>query len=99
MFRFILEFLALLMFFAVARAVIAAAGRLFTGGMHAPPPTSPTHQGSSRDAMMQSSGELRKDPVCGTFVPISTSLKRVVNGEMVYFCSADCRDRFAVTSR
>jgi YHS domain-containing protein len=99
MFRFILEFLALLMFFAVARAVIAAAGRLFTGGMPAPPSASPTHQGSSRDATMQSAGELRKDPVCGTFVPISTSLKRMVNGEAVYFCSTDCRDRFAVTSR
>jgi len=45
--------------------------------------------------MLHSAGELRKDPVCGTFVPVATSLKRAVKGETVYFCSAACRDRFA----
>ena len=94
MFRSILEFLALLMFFAVARAVIGAAGRLFTGGMQAPS-ANQTPPRSAQDTVLQSAGELRKDPVCGTFVPISTSLKRVVNGETVYFCSADCQKRFA----
>ena len=94
MFRSILEFLALLMFFAVARAVIAAVGRLFTVGMQPPPPQSQGQPNGSRDAMLQSAGELRKDPVCGTFVPVSTSLKRVVNGETVYFCSPDCRSKF-----
>ena len=93
MFRSILEFLALLMFFAVARAVIGAASRLFMGGMQqAPPP--PQGQGRARDSVLQSAGELRKDPVCGTFVPIATSLKKVVKGEAVYFCSSECRDRF-----
>ncbi len=38
--------------------------------------------------------ELRKDPVCGTFIPIDSSLQQKVNGEIVYFCSAGCRDRF-----
>ncbi len=38
--------------------------------------------------------ELRKDPVCGTFIPIDSSLHKTVNGELVYFCSVDCRDRF-----
>jgi YHS domain-containing protein len=90
-----LEFLALLMFFAVARAVIGAAGRLFMGGGTQGPPPGQPRTGGTQDAMLQSAGELRKDPVCGTFVPVSTSLKRVVNGETVYFCSADCRDRFA----
>jgi YHS domain-containing protein len=83
------------MFFAVARAVISAAGRLFTGGMQAPPTANQGPPRSAQDAVLQSAGELRKDPVCGTFVPISTSLKRVVNGETVYFCSTDCRERFA----
>ncbi len=94
MFRSILEFLALLMFFAVARAVIGAMGRLFTGGVQSAPPTGKVRSSAARDSGMESAGELRKDPVCGTFVPIATSLRRVVNGEAVYFCSADCRDRF-----
>jgi YHS domain-containing protein len=98
MFRSILEFLALLMFFAVARAVIGAAGRLFMGGMQPPPPDQSPPRGS-QDSLLQSAGELRKDPVCGTFVPVATSLKRIVNGEAVYFCSADCMGRFKISSK
>jgi YHS domain-containing protein len=94
MFRSILEFLALLMFFAVARAIIGAAGRLFTGGAQVPPAGQAPPTRGARDAVLQSAGELRKDPVCGTFVPVGTSLKRVVGGETIYFCSAECRDKF-----
>ncbi len=98
MFRAILEFLALLMFFAVARAAIGALGRMFTGSMQSPPPQG-RPQTKASDAVLQSAGELRKDPVCGTFVPVATSLKLVVNGETLYFCSAACRDRFPVSAK
>ena len=40
------------------------------------------------------SGELRKDPVCGTFVPAATSLKKTVRGEVIHFCSSACRDKY-----
>lgn len=40
-------------------------------------------------------GELKKDPVCGTFVPASTAFHKVVQGQPQYFCSAECRDKFA----
>jgi YHS domain-containing protein len=102
MFRAIIEFLALLAFFAVARAVISAAFRLFNtqagsyGAQDTGPRAMPREQA---EGSLQSAGELRKDPVCGTFVPVSTSLKRVVDGETVYFCSADCRDRYCVTAK
>jgi YHS domain-containing protein len=98
MFRAILEFFALLMFFAVARAAIGALGRMFTGAMQAPPPPGPGQTRAS-EAILQSAGELRQDPVCGTFVPVATSLNRVVNGETLYFCSAACRDRFAFSAK
>ena len=39
-------------------------------------------------------GELRKDPVCGTFVSTATSLKKTVRGEVVHFCSSACRDKY-----
>ncbi len=39
---------------------------------------------------------LRQDPVCGTYVAIDASLKRIVNGQVVHFCSAECRDKFRV---
>ena len=37
---------------------------------------------------------LQQDPVCGTYVAVDASLKRVVNGKVVHFCSEECRDRF-----
>ena len=40
-------------------------------------------------------GELKRDPVCGTFVPAATSVKKSVQGETIHFCSTACRDRFA----
>jgi YHS domain-containing protein len=87
MFRSILEFLALLMFFAVARAAIGALGRLFAG-----PPQEPSQR--TAESSLQTASELKRDPVCGTYVPTTTALKKTVKGETVYFCSTDCRDKF-----
>ncbi|HUI81785.1 MAG TPA: hypothetical protein VLY24_27875 [Bryobacteraceae bacterium] len=39
-------------------------------------------------------GELKKDPVCGTYVSTATSLSRTVNGSVFYFCSKECCDRY-----
>ena len=39
-------------------------------------------------------GELKKDPVCGTYVSTSVGLTRKMKGETVYFCSKECRDKF-----
>ena len=39
-------------------------------------------------------GELKKDPVCGTYVSAALSVTRSVNGEMVHFCSKECRDKY-----
>ena len=39
-------------------------------------------------------GELRKDPVCGTYVSVLAGVREKVKGETVYFCSTDCRDRY-----
>ena len=40
------------------------------------------------------SGELKRDPVCGTFVPASTTFRKTVNGQPYHFCSAECRDKY-----
>jgi len=37
---------------------------------------------------------LHQDPVCGTYVAPDTSLKRIIDGKVVHFCSAECRDRY-----
>jgi YHS domain-containing protein len=38
--------------------------------------------------------ELKKDPVCGTYVSAATGVSRTVQGHMIYFCSKECRDKF-----
>ena len=37
---------------------------------------------------------LQQDPVCGTYVAVETSLKRICHGKVVHFCSPECRDRY-----
>ena len=39
-------------------------------------------------------GELKKDPVCGTYVSTGASVKRTVDGEVLHFCSKECRDKY-----
>lgn len=39
-------------------------------------------------------GELKKDPVCGTYVSTVGSVSQKVNGQVVYFCSTECRDKY-----
>ena len=41
-------------------------------------------------------GALKRDPVCGTYVPEENSVRKVVNGEVLYFCSPECRDKYSV---
>jgi len=43
-------------------------------------------------------GELKRDPVCGTYIATSTSLKHAAGAETVYFCSAACRDKFLASA-
>jgi YHS domain-containing protein len=57
----------------------------------APPPTSGPRPAPPPISV---GGELKKDPVCGTYVSTVGSVSRKVNGQLVYFCSAECRDKY-----
>ncbi len=37
---------------------------------------------------------LHKDPVCGTYVAADTSLKQIIDGRVLHFCSGKCRDLY-----
>ena len=43
---------------------------------------------------MPKATELKKDPVCGTYVSAASGFTRTVNGQVICFCSQECRDRF-----
>jgi YHS domain-containing protein len=38
--------------------------------------------------------ELKKDPVCGAYVSAATSVSRSIKGQLIYFCSDECRDKY-----
>ena len=54
----------------------------------------PTEADRSKSPKQQLDGELKRDPVCGTFVASTASVKKTVGGEVLHFCSADCRDKY-----
>jgi YHS domain-containing protein len=83
--RFLLPLFLLFLVRAVLRSIFATARS-----------SSPTPSKPQQPPTVSTGGELKKDPVCGTYVSTSGSLSRSVNGQLVYFCSAQCRDKYRV---
>lgn len=77
--------------FALLRTIISAVSKAVggsaAGSVNRPAP-------APRRDDFPAGGELKRDPVCGTFVPVSGSLHKNVNGVPQYFCSQNCFDRF-----
>ena len=90
MFRFILELVVFLIAVSVLKSVLRAVQGFFAGTSSASRPIPRQQQTASREGATV----LQQDPVCGTYVAIDTSLKKVVNGKVLHFCSPECRDRW-----
>lgn len=94
MFRLVFELLIGVLLFTVIRAVAGFFIRSFraAAGSNAQPQT-------KQPGSLPLTGELKRDPVCGTYTVAGTSLQQTVNGETHYFCSARCRDEFLAAAR
>lgn len=91
MFRGILYLIVAVVFISLLRSVIGIVMKGFAEAFH----TSAGASGSTpRRPSVPAGGELKKDPVCGTFISTATALHRQVGRETYYFCSAACRDKF-----
>ncbi len=88
MLRFIFLILTAILLISVIRSVAGVLLKLVAGFLKSPPAV---HRPDSVPAV----GELRKDPVCGIYVSTATTLKKTLKGETFYFCSPECRDKFA----
>jgi len=87
--RFI-QFIAWLIVFLVARSLISGVVRAFKdASAAATTPPAPQAPGELRSA-----GELRKDPVCETYISVPSPWAKLVKEQTVYFCSKECRDRY-----
>jgi YHS domain-containing protein len=82
--RIVLPLLLFLLLRSVLKGIFGAAG------------AQPARRGRPASEPVEAGGELKKDPVCGTYVSVATSLTRKVGGEVLHFCSAECRDKYHV---
>jgi YHS domain-containing protein len=85
--RLLLYPLLAVLLITLLRYVIGIVGRTFSEFV-LPPRTKAATGGA------QPAGELKRDPVCGTYVAVIASVKKTVGGEVIHFCSATCRDRY-----
>jgi YHS domain-containing protein len=58
-----------------------------------------TNQGTGPGPSQQIplTGELKKDPVCGTYIAAATAIKEKVGGQTFHFCSQGCRDKYVAS--
>jgi len=42
-------------------------------------------------------GRMEKDPICGTYVDVATSVHGVFRGETKHFCSQECLNKYKQT--
>lgn len=91
MIRFVVILLASILLITVVRAIVGVIMKGFADLVKGPDAAPPA--GTAKRAEVPTGGELKRDPVCGTYVSTSTSLKKSVGGETLYFCSAECRDK------
>lgn len=91
MFRLILYVLGFLLFTSVIRAV----WNIVAGSISGFDPSKQAGTPSPRPSTSTKAiSELKKDPVCGTFIAAQTAIQKSVGGETYYFCSDTCRDAF-----
>ena len=94
MFRIIFYLLCTVFLITFLRGVIGAVTKGLGALLNPASPRPKTPAGAS----VPLTGELRRDPVCGTFVPTTTALKHVSGADTVHFCSTECRDKFLASA-
>lgn len=94
MFRFLTYLLVMLFVITMLRSVVNMILRGFSELMqsHIAPQSRPTP-----DQSVPLTGELKKDPVCGTYTAAASSIQQTIRGQTFYFCSPQCRDKYVAS--
>ncbi len=86
MVRVVLYLFLAIVLISLLRSVIGVVGKLFASlGDSSPSPG---------QAPASKTGELKRDPVCGTYIPAETAVKRTVGGQVLHFCSEACSEKY-----
>jgi len=90
LFELLLTVIAILFFRTVMGIIVKGFGQAMRQPV--PPQDTPTASNSA-----PRTGELKKDPACGTYIATETSIKEKVGGEILHFCSRECRDKYVAS--
>jgi YHS domain-containing protein len=94
MFRAIFYLLVTVVVITVVRSIVGIVLKGFAEAMKSGAAPGAPSQPSNQIPL---TGELKKDPVCGTYIAAATSIKKTVAGQTIHFCSEDCRDKYVAT--
>lgn len=95
--RIILYMLFAVVLISVLRSVI---GVLMKGlGSILGPQSEGPRSAAGQPPRSQLGGELRRDPVCGTFVAESTRHQRRVGNQSFYYCSEQCKEKHSLAAK
>jgi YHS domain-containing protein len=95
MFRVILYLLFAVILISVLRAVMGIIAKGFGALMGPRPGQAQSNQAPGKQVPL--TGELKKDPACGTYIAAASSIQEKVGGEILYFCSKQCRDKYVAS--
>ncbi len=94
MFRVIFWLLGLVVAISVLRGIIGIILKGI-GDLLSPRSSQPSARRPSNQVPL--TGELKKDPACGTYIAAASSIHETVGGETFYFCSRQCRDKYVAS--
>ena len=93
MFRVIFYLLLTVAVISVLKSIVG----IFLRGVAQAMKNSSSAPGARSSNQVPLTGELKKDPVCGTYIAAASSIKETVAGQTIHFCSAQCRDKYVAT--
>jgi YHS domain-containing protein len=85
----VLWIVRILILLLILRFVLRLVFSLLQSAKSAPPV-------SSGGTLERAGGELVRDPQCGTYIPKSRAVVAGSGADVKYFCSIECRNKFAV---
>lgn len=96
MFRLLFYLIVGIFLISILRAVVGIVLKGFASMFQnaQPPQRRPVQPGGT-----PLTGELKRDPVCGTYTVASNAIQQNVGGQTFYFCSSRCRDEYLASAR
>jgi YHS domain-containing protein len=89
-FSFVIRLILFLIAISAIKSVVNYGRRLWYGIQPGRPVVRSTPAGPPPSTVLQ------MDPVCGTYIAVDSSFKKIAAGKVYHFCSVECRDRFTV---